>query len=65
MKLISRAETAQMLGVKESTLAVWACTKRYGLDYIKIGSRAMYQLDDVLKFVESHRVRGEYIPKAR
>ena len=42
VKLITRAETAQMLGIKETTLAVWASTQRYGFDYIKIGKRAMY-----------------------
>lgn len=65
MKLITRAETAQILGIKESTLAVWASTQRYGLDYIKIGKRVMYQMDDVLKFIESRRVSGSYIPKIR
>ena len=62
VKLITRTETAKLLGIKAGTLAVWACTKRYGLEYIKIGARVMYKLEDVLQFIEEHRVHGEYVP---
>ncbi len=36
-ELLSRKEAAAYLGVAEQTLAIWKCTKRYDLPYVKIG----------------------------
>ena len=51
-KLLNRREAAEMLGISSGTLAVWLCCKRYDLPYIKLGSRVMYDYDDILKFIE-------------
>lgn len=53
--LLSPAETAQLLGVSAGTLAVWRCTKRYALAYLKIGAKIRYRLSDVEKFIETRR----------
>ena len=53
VKLLSRQEAANYLGVSPGTLEVWACTKRYPLPIVKIGSRAMYREDDLIKFIEN------------
>ena len=37
-KLLSRREAAEMLGVKETTLASWHTTSRYPLTVVKVGS---------------------------
>lgn len=50
--LLSRGQAASYLGVKEQTLAIWACNKRYNLPYYKIGSLAKYRLSDLEKFVQ-------------
>jgi len=44
---MSRAEAAAYLGVAASTLAVWACTKRYNLPYIKVGRLVQYRRADL------------------
>lgn len=51
-QLLSRKEAAEFLGVKESTLSVWACTRRYNLPIVKIGRLAKYRMSDLLKFLD-------------
>ena len=56
-KLLSTKETSAYLRLKEGTLDVWRCTKRYDLPYVKIGRRVYYRLNDIQKFIESRIVR--------
>ena len=42
-ELVTRAAAAAYLGTKPQTLAVWACTKRYPLPYVKL-ARSVYPL---------------------
>ena len=51
-RLLSRKETAQLLGVKPSTLAVWASTGRYNLPFVKVGRLTKYSLKSILDFIE-------------
>ena len=57
-KLLTRKETAEMLGVSFGTLAVWVSCKRYPLPYIKVGRLVKYDYDDVLQFLETRRQGG-------
>jgi len=50
---LNPAEVANILGVTEGTLAVWRCTKRYRLPFVKIGRKIFYRSEDVNAFVES------------
>ncbi len=52
----SPKEAAAILGVREETLAVWRCTKRYPLSYIKIGRKVFYRGKDLASFIESRAV---------
>ncbi|MDA0780698.1 MAG: helix-turn-helix domain-containing protein [Rickettsiales bacterium] len=52
-ELLTPKEVSKMLGVTESTLNVWRCTKRYPLNYVKIGFHVRYRKDDVMNFIES------------
>ena len=56
-EILRPAQTAKMLDVTADTLAVWRCTKRYNLAYIKIGKNVRYLKRDVLAFLESRRVQ--------
>ena len=57
--LLTRREAAQYLGVSASTLAVWACNHRYGLPYVKLGSRLVrYRKEDLDSFITSGRMEG-------
>lgn len=53
---INPKEAAKILGVSVDTLAVWRCTKRYPLSYIKMGRKVFYRLVDLEKFIESRTV---------
>ncbi len=49
--LLSPSSVAKRLGVTVGTLAVWRCTGRYPLKFVKVGRRVMYRLSDVESFV--------------
>lgn len=49
--LLSCAETAQVLGVQQSTLAVWRSTGRYKLQYLKVGRLVRYRICDLAEFL--------------
>ncbi len=57
--LLSRGQAAKFLGVQTSTLAVWACTKRYNLAFIRVGRLCKYRLTDLESFIASNVVGGE------
>lgn len=50
--LLTRKEAAEYLGVGETTLAVWACNKRYDLPYVKIGRLVKYRVEHLNAFIE-------------
>ncbi len=52
--LLTRKQAAEYLGITPRTLAVWACVKRYGLPYVKIGRLVKYRRSDLDSFIE-HR----------
>lgn len=56
--LLDRKQAAHTLRIQPQTLAVWACNKRYGLPYIKVGRRVMYLTSDLEAFISSNRVGG-------
>jgi excisionase family DNA binding protein len=49
--LLSRLQAAEYLGISAKTLAVWACTKRYNLPYVKIGRLVKYNRADLEAFI--------------
>lgn len=55
-RLLTRAEAAAFLGLKEQTLATWASTKRYNLRYIKAGRCVRYRVRDLEAFLDSQTV---------
>jgi len=52
--LLTPKQTAETLGVTIGTLAVWRCTARYPLPFVKIGRRVMYKSSDVDHYINSH-----------
>jgi predicted DNA-binding transcriptional regulator AlpA len=57
-KLLSAAETAAILGLKESTLAQfrWRGDKR--LPWVKLGTAIRYKLTDIEDYIERSTVSG-------
>ena len=58
-KLLSRREAAEMLGVKETTLASWHTTSRYPLTVVKVGKLAKYRVSDINRFLERRSITHE------
>jgi predicted DNA-binding transcriptional regulator AlpA len=53
-KLVTRRQAAELLGVREQTLAVWQTTNRYDLPIVKIGAKSVrYRLSDLRTFAGS------------
>ena len=50
-QLLSRKQAAEYLGVKENTLDIWACNKRYSLPVIKVGRLCKYRVSDLDNFL--------------
>ncbi len=57
-KLLTDKETAALLGLKTSSLAVWRCSGKYPLPFVKVGRLVRYKLDDVLRFIEQRTVKA-------
>ena len=55
----SPQEAAKILGVAPETLAIWRCTKRYPLPYIKIGRKVFYKGTDLQAFIENSTINPE------
>jgi excisionase family DNA binding protein len=51
-ELMTAAEVAAMLRVEQQTLALWRCTGRSGLRFIRIGKSIRYRRADVNSFLE-------------
>jgi excisionase family DNA binding protein len=52
--LLTRREAAAYLGVAEQTLAVWKCTGRRSLPFVKIGRVIRYRKADLDAFILEH-----------
>lgn len=54
--LLNEQQAAQFLGVKPASLQVWRSTKRYELQYIKVGRLVRYRLSALQAFLTSREV---------
>ncbi|MER2511027.1 MAG: helix-turn-helix domain-containing protein [Nitrosomonas ureae] len=45
--LFTPIETAEYIGATEKTLAVWRCTGRYAIPFIKVGRLVKYRKSDL------------------
>lgn len=49
-------QAAEVLTVKENTLAVWRSTGRYNLPFLKVGRLVRYRVSDLAIFLASRTV---------
>lgn len=54
--LLDRRQAAAYLGVTPHTLAIWACTQRYQLPYVRVGRLAKYRKEDLDAFIEKNTI---------
>jgi hypothetical protein len=57
--LLSPEQVASILQVSPDTLAIWRCTCRYPLPYIKVGRSVRYRLQAVKDFLASRTVEAK------
>ncbi len=50
-KLLTAEQVSEILGVNTHTLAVWRCTGRYNLPYIKAGRLVRYCENEIAAFI--------------
>lgn len=62
-ELLNSNEAAAHIGVMPSTLAVWRCTKRYPIPYLKVGRLVKYRRTDLDAYLMSRTV-GNHEPVA-
>lgn len=53
--LLTPDQTASRLHVTPETLAVWRCTGRYNLTFVKVGRKVLYDEKDVADFIERRK----------
>ena len=56
--LLSEQEAAALLGVKPATLQVWRSTKRYPLEYVKVGRLVRYRQSALDSFMQARTVHA-------
>jgi excisionase family DNA binding protein len=49
--LLTRQEAADYLGISKQTLAIWNCTGRYRIPFVKIGRLVKYRKSDLDAFI--------------
>lgn len=54
MKALNTKEAAEYLGIRPQTLHNWRTLKK-GPDYIKMGSRVIYRLEDLNLFIQANK----------
>jgi excisionase family DNA binding protein len=64
-ELLTPRETAKVLRVSPSTLAIWRCRKRYPLPYVKVGTKVVYRRTDVEAFLEANLQQGSITPRSK
>lgn len=54
--LYTPQEVAQLLNIKINTLAVWRSRQKEGPNYIHVGRKVLYPVDDLHEWIESQKV---------
>lgn len=53
--LLTPTQTSDRIHVTPETLAIWRCTGRYNLKFVKIGRKVFYDEADVQAFIEERK----------
>jgi excisionase family DNA binding protein len=58
--LLRPHEVAARLGVSPGTLAIWRCTGRYRLPFVKVGRLVLYRPEDLEAFIQRRLVSANH-----
>lgn len=61
-ELFNSTEAGKKLRTTYGTLAVWRCTRRKALPFVKIGRKVFYRAQDIEKFIEDNLHPGDREP---
>jgi len=56
--LLNENQVAELLGIAVTTIRTWRSTKRYGLEYIKVGRCVKYRPETIERFIASRTITG-------
>jgi excisionase family DNA binding protein len=59
-ELLTSQQAADHLGVTPQTLAVWRCTRRYAVPFVKVGSKVRYRRADLDRFLRRRTENGSH-----
>jgi hypothetical protein len=59
LDLLEPKQAGELLHRSEGKLAIWRCSKRYPVPYIRMGNRIYYRRRDIEEFIESCVVTGK------
>ena len=54
--LLTEEQAAELLNFKPQTLALWRCTHRVALPWVRLGRNVRYKREDVLAFISENTV---------
>jgi Helix-turn-helix domain len=57
LDLLTPRQAGQLLRKSPGTLAIWRCTKRYPLAFVRLGNRIYYRRTDLEEFIANSVVR--------
>jgi hypothetical protein len=58
-ELLTASECSKRLRVTYGTLAVWRCTQRKSLPFVKIGRKVYYRPQDIEDFISANLYPGD------
>jgi len=58
-QLLNPREAAKKLRTSYGVLAVWRCTRRHPLRFVRLGRRIFYRPEDLQKFIERQLDPGD------
>lgn len=60
-EFMTEIQAAQLLGLAPGTLAVWRCTGRYKMPFIRVGRLIRYRPQDLRKWAENRSSFGREV----
>lgn len=58
-QLLSRTDAAKFIGVRYTTLALWAWKKSPALPFSRIGNKCFYDKKDLIQFIKNNKVKQD------
>jgi hypothetical protein len=64
-EMLSPRDAAKKLHTTYGTLAVWRCTRRKALRFVRLGRKIFYKAEDIAAFINAQTDPGDGVRPAR